>query len=280
MTNTEVEDADPKMRTVRSRVASRAADACRSLADASSRLLQKPLPAVLLLLAVALVVEVGQYFSEAFPGAHAIGEVVRNLAYALVGAVIFSWLVVEIPARRRRRATYAFHEETFRVLVTMGPGLLKQYEVAAGVLNEDLDIWDQASLNAVAAKLNAVSPAIFGSDRAGLVKTVLEIGLPRALTDLSRSAAYLDLDVAHALSRFPLRDGLTNVLQVRRTPSGGVEAGQDAYITWSLLEAARRLYPALLDAGAYDTSIFRGAVGKPPNMVVLTPDVLTREEQD
>lgn len=64
--------------------------------------LDQPMHGLLPLSAVALGIEIGQYWSEWFPGAHAIGEYVRNLAYALIGALIFNWLIVEIPARRRR----------------------------------------------------------------------------------------------------------------------------------------------------------------------------------
>ncbi|RHW46379.1 hypothetical protein D1832_06005 [Dermacoccus abyssi] len=45
-----------------------------------------------------------QRWHELFPGAHAVGEVVRNLAYALLGAVIFERIIVEMPARRRRKS--------------------------------------------------------------------------------------------------------------------------------------------------------------------------------
>jgi hypothetical protein len=162
---------------------------------------------------------------------------------------------------------------TFRLLLVTGPGLLKQYQHAAQKLGEDLDIWDQTSLSQLATRINDVQPAIFGPERASLLQTTVDIGIPRALADLGRSAAYLDSDVAHALSQFPLQDGIT-VLQVRRTPSGGIEPHQDVHITWSLLEAARRLYPALLDSGAYDSTIFKGVSGGHE----LTPDVLIRTQ--
>jgi len=209
-------------------------------------------------------------------------EFVRNLAYALVGAVVFHWLVVELPDRRRRRATYAFNEMAFQILLISGPGLLFQYQHAAKLLGAKLDIWDEASVSDFALKLHALQPAIFGPDRAGLLQTTVDLGIPRALAQLSRSAAYLDPDVAHALSQFPMQEGITT-LQVRTTPTGGVAPNQDVHITWSLLEAARRLYPALLAAEAYGPEVFQGFVGDPPQPLdsnVLIPAAPGRSDGD
>jgi hypothetical protein len=70
----------------------------KRLAGHASELLPQPLRALLYLSAVAFGVELAQYVPEYFPGGHALGEIVRNLAYALIGAVVFQWLVVELPA--------------------------------------------------------------------------------------------------------------------------------------------------------------------------------------
>lgn len=241
-----------------------------------ARFLQRPARALLILLAVVLGVELAQYVPEAFPGAHALGEVVRNLAYALIGAVVFHWLIVEIPARGLRRSTYEFHRMTFQTLLVAGPGLLRMYQDVAEHLGEDLNIWEAPSLARMARKIDASAPDLaFGPARVSLLQPTVEIAIPRALADLSSSAAYLEPEVAHALSQFPRQDGIT-ILQVRRTASGGVQPEQDAHITWSLLEAARWLYLALLQSGAYDSSIFQGSVGNPPSK--LTPDVLIKEK--
>jgi hypothetical protein len=232
-----------------------------SLAALGAQFLQRPGRAVAILGAVALGIECAQYVPEVFLGAHAVGEVVRNLAYALIGAVIFTWLVVEIPARRRRRATYAFHEMTIRFLLILGPGLLKPYEEVAEALGEPLDVWDQASLSALASKIKDTAPGFFGPPRLAMLRNAVDTAIPRGLAELSPSASYLDPNVAHALSQFPAQEGLTTVLQVEATPEGGVEPHRDVHITWSLLEAARRLYPALLESGAYDSTIFQGTAG-------------------
>lgn len=238
-----------------------------------ARLLRRPTRALPYLPTVAVSVELAQYVHEFFPGAHALGEVARNLAYALVGAVLFHWLVVELPSARRQHATYEFNRVSVQLLLISGPGLLWQYQHAAAVLGHELNVWDEASFKALADKVATAAPSVFGLERAGLLQSTVELGIPRALAELSRSASYLDPDVAHALSQFPLQEGLS-VLQIRRTPSGGIEPSQDAHITWSLLESARRLYPVLLSTGAYGPDIFEGYVGDPP--VQLKPDVLVR----
>lgn len=240
------------------------------------RLLQRPVRTLPVLLVLAVGLEGAQYIPGVFAGARAIGEVVRNLTYALVGAVVFEWLVVEVPAARRRRATYAFHKVAFQTLLSAGPGLLYQYEHAARVLQEDLDIWDEVSLRDLAKKVESVVPQVFRPERAGLLRTTVDLAIPRALTELNTSASYLDLDVAHALSQFPHQDGVT-MLQVQTDISGNVDAVSDAHITWSLLQAARRLFSALIDSGAYGPDVFQAMARDPP--VSLSPDVLLPERR-
>lgn len=239
-------------------------------------ILRLPGKSILLLLAVAIGIEAAQYSPEVFVGAHGISEVVRNLTYALMGAVIFQWIVIEAPAQQRRRKTYEFCRQSIQLLLTPGPGLLKQYQVLAeNVPDLSLDIWDKKSLGELAATAGGIHPAVFGAHRAGLIRTIVDISLPRALAELGPSIAYLDPEVTQALSMFPRKEGIS-VLEVELTASGGINPARDAYITWSLLESARRLYTALLEVGAYGPDIFEGAVGDPPNVHQLTPDVLTR----
>ena len=61
----------------------------KRFAGHASEFLQRPVRALLYLSAVALGVEFAQYVPEYFYGGHALGEIVRNLAYALIGAVVF-----------------------------------------------------------------------------------------------------------------------------------------------------------------------------------------------
>lgn len=51
-----------------------------------------PFKILVALLTIATTIELLQYQSEAYSAAHAGGEIVRNLAYALVGAQVFHLL--------------------------------------------------------------------------------------------------------------------------------------------------------------------------------------------
>ncbi|QDO89936.1 hypothetical protein FNH13_17705 [Ornithinimicrobium ciconiae] len=210
------------------------------------------------------------------------------MTYALIGATIFHWLIVELPARRRRRSTYEFHRQTFQVLLTPGPGLLDPYQTAAAALGYKLDPWNQGDLQRLASKIEQRMEALineggmdpnrtfFGPDRANMFRTVVELAVPRALSDLSSSATYLDEEVAHALSQFPRQDGMS-VLQVTTNERGCIAAARDAHIVWTLLEAARRLYDAGLDVGAFDRDFFQARVTRGDGVeIALSDDVLTK----
>lgn len=248
----------------------------RWLRSASQVLLRRPFWVVAGLLLLAAAIELLQSVPEVLPSGHAIGEVVRNLAYAIVGALIFQWLVVELPARERRRKTCDFNRQTFEVLLAAGPGLLEPYRQLARLTRQELDVWSQEAIGkfATTAMATALSSQ---ADRVRLIRVITETGIPRALSQLSTSVAYMDPEVAHALSMFPRQDGLTTVLQVRETPAGGIEPQQDAHIVWELLEAARRLYRALLDSDAFDSTIFQ-AVWSSPTLgdVRIADDVIVR----
>lgn len=243
----------------------------------AERLLAHPVRVLAPLLALVLGIELAQAIPEIFPGGHALGEVVRNLAYALIGAVIFHWLIVEIPEQRRRRASYEFHQLTFETLLSAGPGLLFAYQLLSDVTGKaPLDVWDQDSVHARAKALAVEQPAtMFGPHRTGLITTVVEIAVPRALTELSASSSYFHPNVSYALGTFPRHDGL-RILQIERGPDGGIMWHRDVHITWELLEAARRLYAALRDTGAY-VEIPLGQMGSEPG-VPLSHDVLHKDE--
>lgn len=239
-------------------------------------MLHHPIPTLLSLLGIAAGMEFAHYLPELVPGTHALGEVIRNSSYALFTALLFHWLVVEVPAQQRRRQTYDFTAETMRILITVGAGLLKPYQENAQLVGCELDVWSRASLSECADALNAAAPIFFGPDRRKMVGTIVDIALPRALAELAPSIPYMDPAVAHALSQIPKQDGLTSVLQVRPTANGGIEHRQDAHITWSLVEAARRLYAAILETDAYDPSIFQGFIETTKGTLPLTDDVLIK----
>jgi hypothetical protein len=160
---------------------------------------------------------------------------------------------------------------TFQLLLSTGPGLLYQYQHAAEVMHEPLDVWDEASLHRLAVKMDSLAPDVFGPKRAALLNNAATLAVPRAIAELSASASYLDPDVAHAVSQFPRQDGIS-LLQVQRSASGGVTPFSDVHVTWTLLEAARRLYTALLESGAYDAEVFQATVDDPP--IRLSAEVL------
>lgn len=231
------------------------------LSEGATSLVRRPVLALVLLAGLALAIELAQATPEIVPGGHAIGEVVRNIAYGLIGALLFSWLVVEIPAQARRRSTYAALRMTFQVLLTVGPGLAEQYRTLAPglTLPKPFDPWDQTSFTEVVDAIKKAGVMEFPPIRAGLLESSV-MGIERSLADLAPSISYLDEEVAHALSTFPRQSGIS-MLQVQKSPSGGVLFHSDVHITWTLLERARELYRALIEAGAYEPDVFSAFAG-------------------
>jgi hypothetical protein len=64
------------------------------------------------------------------------------------------------------------------------------------------------------------------------------------LDGMRSSTFFFDPDVAHALALFPGTVGVRQ-LQITQDSSGFIPWQRDAHIVWELLEASRRLYPAL-----------------------------------
>ena len=195
------------------------------------------------LVAVVLVAEFGQYWPEAVRGSHAIGEVVRNLAYALIGALIFNWIIVELPERRRRRAAYEYNKVAMEVLITVGAASIAEYRHLHPAGPAALDAWRRESVAGCARAIAALNPLYFGPERAGMLQTII-FGVRTALDGMKGVQLLLDADVAHALALFPSDVGL-NQLQVTRDNRGHVPPERDAHIVWELLEGSRRLYRAL-----------------------------------
>jgi len=208
-----------------------------------ARLLDKPMRALIPLLVVALMIELGQYRHELIPGGHAVGELVRNLTYALMGALVFHWLIVEIPERRRRRAAYEYNRLGFETLLTAGAALIAQYRHFQPPGEAEFDAWSQRSISARAKAIATHTPLYFGAQRADLLENVI-YGVQVTLDGIKSAQIFFDPDVAHALALFPGTVGLRQ-LQVLRDPGGSISWQRDSHIVWELLEASRRLYPAL-----------------------------------
>lgn len=231
----------------------------RKLERAGRWLLDHPAQSIGGLLFLAFAIEVAQAWSEWLPGGHAVGEIVRNLAYALVGALLFHWLVVKIPEERRQRSAYQAHEMAFKVLVlsAVGPlgyfrGLLEGLGDVKGADLGEVDAHDRASVWAAAETLGRHAPAMFldPSDLFGTFGSAIT-GAQVSLEGLAASTSFFHPDVAHALGTYPATTGLQ---QLQLPPAGAdlaLRVNRSAHIVWHLLEGARRLVAALDEHAPY-----------------------------
>lgn len=201
------------------------------------------------LICIALGIEIAQYWPEFLPGAHAVAEFSRNVAYGLIGAIVFSWIIVEVPARRRRRAAYEFNKVAFEWLLTLGPSLLQVYRAGHPSGQGAVDIWDRKSVSDCAQAIARVQPAFF-VEQARTLRTGID-GIQLALDGIGRVQSSLDPDVAHAIGLFPGKVGLVQLLQIDSDGKGGMTPGRHAHIAWELAEGARRLYVALRKSVRY-----------------------------
>jgi hypothetical protein len=199
--------------------------------------------ALIPLVLIALAIELAQYQPEVVRGGHAMGELVRNLAYALIGALLFNWLIVEIPARRRRRAAYEYHKLDFETLLMLGPASIAEYRRFRPKDAPELDAWSKKSVFECAKQIAEHLPIYFGPQHVARLAHGIQ-GIQVTLDGMKSSQFFFDPDVAHALALFPGTVGL-NQLQVTRDDRGFIPWQRDAHIVWELLEASRRLYPAL-----------------------------------
>lgn len=245
------------------------------------RALLKPIWTIVALGVVALTIEVCQQWPEFFFPGHAIGEFVRNLAYALIGAVLFNWILIEIPAQRRRRVAYPRHQLAFQLLVQSGPLMLAWYRGAAtqlGVGGPSLDAWNRASLENFVRSIYEKNPANFGHQRRQLLGNMVR-GIQISLDGMEAASYFFDPDVAAALALFPAEKGLN---QLQPPAADDPEPWKrDVHIAWELLEASRRLYDALQShAPELDLNVEAGGVSfdNAPTSRVRLYD-LVREEQ-
>lgn len=213
--------------------------------------LSKPGWTIAVLSTIAFVIGLAQQWPEVFFGGHAVGQFVRNLAYALVGAVVFNWILVEIPAGRRKLLAYKRHEPALDYLVKFGPSLLAGYRGAAEKMNaahSDPDAWDRESIMRCARSIYEVAPIYFGEERRRFLAIGIR-GTQEFLDGMEPASYFLDLDVAVALALFPAERGLH---QLQPPPSDLPDPWQrDAHIVWELLEASRSLYAALQECAPH-----------------------------
>ena len=202
-----------------------------------------------MLSAVAFSIEIAQSWPAIVLGAHPVGEFVRNLAYALIGAVIFHWLVVQIPEERRRRAAYVANWQALDLLVKMGPAQIALYRLARPASAASLDVWSESSVRSFAAEIESEVPSFFDAWRARSLGTAI-MGVQMALEGMEGSRIFFDADVSHALAVYPSTKGFQQ-LQIAEDAAGRMEWSRDAHIVWQLLEGSRRLYDALRLSAPY-----------------------------
>ncbi|MFD7307650.1 hypothetical protein [Promicromonospora sp. NPDC059942] len=233
------------MSTVQGAAAPRQAVRVRSRAlTLGESILSHPLLTLGILTAAALVLEIAQYRVEIVPGGHAVSVVVRNIVYGLIAAVIFEWLIVEIPGKRRSRATSEINYTSLMLLVNAGPLLLAHYRhYVPGV-----DSWDKESIKQAAQSIDASNPTFFSSERTGYVSTHI-MGMHAALEDVRLCQGFLDVRVAQAIAYFPSKSGLRQI-QVTPSANQSITPGRDYEIVWELLTASRRLYAALRESAS------------------------------
>lgn len=228
----------------------------------------KPHRAIWPLCVLAVLLEVGQFWPEVVPGGHIVSVFGRAVIYSLIAALIFNWIVVDIPQRRRRRVVYEYNKTSFEILLMAGPTSLVQYNATYPPERARFDVWDEGGVTARAEVIANRGASFFGPERSKLMGVTI-MSVQYALDGIRASQSFLSLDVAHAISMFPGTTGL-NQLQIEQLPNGHISWKRDAHIVWQLTVAARRLYLALredvpeIDFGLGEVELNSGKILKVP----------------
>lgn len=230
-----------------------------SLERAGQRVLRNPGKSVAVLLLVAFFVEFLQMWPQWIPGGHALGEVLRNLAYAIAAALLFHWIVVKIPEERRQRAAHESHAMAFKTLIVSGIGSLGQYRALLQLMSEmtgeklaELDAHDRASVWAVAEETQRKFPGFLaqGSDHFALLHSAI-MSVQVSLDGVAASLSFFHPEVARALGSFPAATGLQQLQIPPHDADLDLRMNRSAHITWELLQGARRLFAALDEHAPY-----------------------------
>lgn len=210
------------------------------------------------LCALALFIELAQEWPEFIWGAHAVGEVIGNLVYAMIGALLFHWLVVRLPEERRQRAAYEGHRMALQFLATVGAMKIQEYrlELAARGSGVQVDAWDRRSVFEAAEAIAELDTQFFFASSHFQVLGHTITAVQESLDGMAPSMSFFDPDVTHALGLFPGKRGIEQLQIPERGTSMDPEGLQhlvnrSAHIAWELLEGGRRLVDAL-DNGAPD----------------------------
>lgn len=90
------------------------------------------LSAVLLFLA-AMSVELLQSIPEIVPFGHALGEIIRNLGYALAAAYLFHFVMIELPQSERERLALRLCEPKILTIIEAPSSLVRRVMKGGGV---------------------------------------------------------------------------------------------------------------------------------------------------
>lgn len=160
------------------------------------------------ILAISLVgIEFSRPLGEVAFGVHEASEVARNLLYALAGALIFNWLLVDLPRRRVEFNAYTANFDQLTILATKMPHFVSQARLFApsGATLRSRSLVDLASILSHVPETGA--PRSHDKTEAPLQAlhwTFSEVA--RLLHSLQRARGQLHSDIVAALDDFPLSD--------------------------------------------------------------------------
>ncbi len=175
-----------------------------NIAELIRRSLIHPTRTLLFLFAIVVTIEVAQYWPEWIVGGHALGEIIRNLSYAVIAAVVFHWIVVEYPERQRRERSYQYHKMAFQFLAGIGLSLLNQARYTSTLLGiqKPLNIWDSREVQKLCADVWRAMPPSMLRERYAFLKNAL-VGVETSLDGVKESVNFFDAEVAQAIAHFP-----------------------------------------------------------------------------
>lgn len=183
----------------------------KSVSNLSSFLARHPFSCFVILTISLLGIELAQSVDELFSGAHELSQVTKNLLYALAGALIFNWLLVDVPRRRVEFRAYTNHFDDLTILATKMPHFVSQARLFTPV-GEPLHSRSILDLGIILSHV----PETGVPQNQGRTERPLEAlhwtlnETVRLLHSLQRVRAQLHPDIVAALDEFPLTE-LENV---------------------------------------------------------------------
>lgn len=233
--------------------------------NAASWVLARPGRSIAALTVLAATLELAQHWPAPSAGIHALGEVTRNLTYALLAALLFHWVIVQLPEQRRRHAIYSYRKLELEWLVKVGLSELACYRRLSSPQVLDLDVtldpWDRESIFNVAEAISRRYPEYFTNVRGNELASHILVAQD-CLDACTTVLHLLDPDVAKELGVFPAMVGVRRLQPPPPDSDLQVRWQRDAHIVWELLEGSRRLWAALrANAPTLDLDVESTATG-------------------